>query len=172
MCLKIFLLTVLIDCTGLFGCSDSGSNNGSGTDADTDSDSDSYSDTDTNTDSDSDKYPNGFKVIGYLPTWETFDSNLTAADFTKLTHINIAFGNPDSDGNLEENLSSDQIAALVAKASEHSVKVSISLGGVITPSYENLLNNGNRENNDKKTHSYCGSWQYGSNSWTGIYRYR
>ena len=146
MRLKIFLLTVLIVCTGVLGCSDSGSNNGSGTDADTDSDSDSYSDTVTDTDSDSDKYPNGFKVIGYLPTWGTFDSNLTAADFTKLTHINIAFGNPDSDGNLEENLSSDQIAALVAKASEHNVKVSISLGGAIAPSYEDLLNDDSRAN--------------------------
>ena len=131
---------VLIACTGLFGCSGSGSNNGSGADAGADSDSELYSDSDT------DKYPNEFKVIGYLPTWGTFDSNLTAADFTKLTHINIAFGNPDSDGKLEENLSSDQIAALVAKASEHNVKVSISLGGAIAPSYEDVLNDNRRAN--------------------------
>ncbi len=131
---------VLIACTGLFGCLRSGSNNARGPDAGAYSESDSYSDTDT------DKYPNGFKVVGYLPTWGTFDSNLTAADFTKLTHINIAFGNPDGDGNLEENLSSDQVAALVAKASEHNVKVSISLGGAIAPSYEDLLNDNSRAN--------------------------
>ena len=140
MRLKMFLLMVLTVCTGLFGCSGSGSNNGSGADAGADSDSELYSDSDT------DKYPNEFKVIGYLPTWGTFDSNLTAADFTKLTHINIAFGNPDSDGKLEENLSSDQIAALVAKASEHNVKVSISLGGAIAPSYEDVLNDNRRAN--------------------------
>ena len=145
MRITIFLLTVLIVCTGVFGCSDSGNNSGSVTDSDTDSDSNSHTDTDTDIDFDSDKYPNGFKVIGYFPTWGTFDSNLTGADFTKLTHINIAFGNPDSDGKLEENLSDDQIAALVAKASEHSVKVSISLGGAIAPSYEDVLNDDNRE---------------------------
>lgn len=138
MRLKISLLMVLIVFTGLFGCSGSESNSGSDTVAGAYSDSDSYSDTYT------DKYSNGFKVIGYLPTWGTFDSHLKAADFTKLTHINIAFGNPDSDGNLEENLSSDQVAALVAKASEHNVKVSLSLGGATAPSYEDLLNDNSR----------------------------
>ena len=95
---------------------------------------------------DSDKYPNGFKVIGYFPTWGAFDSNLTVADFTKLTHINIAFVNPDKDGNLEDNVSDEQIGSLVEKAKLHNVKVSMSLGGAIAPSYEALLNNDNRAN--------------------------
>ncbi len=94
--------------------------------------------------SDFNKYPKGFKVIGYLPTWGDFDRNLSVADFSKLTHVNIAFCNPDSDGNLEDNLKDDQIAAVVLKAKENNVKISISLGGAIAPSYEDFLNIDNR----------------------------
>jgi len=93
--------------------------------------------------SDVQKYPRGFKVIGYLPTWGDFDQNLSEVDFSKLTHVNIAFGNPDSDGNLEEHLNDNQITALVLKAKENGVKVGISLGGAIAPSYEELLHEDN-----------------------------
>ena len=132
MHVKSLLLIVLIVCSGELGCSDSESNR--------------LSDTDVNTGFDTDKFPNEFKVIGYLPTWGEFDQNLNAADFSKLTHVNIAFGNPDSDGSLEEGLNDDQMTALVSKASENNVKVSISLGGAIAPSYDNFLHVDNRTN--------------------------
>ena len=128
--LNWFLLYLLIICIGEWGCSLSGNNSSD------DLGNDIYSDVH--------KYPRGFKVIGYLPTWGDFDQNLRTADFSKLTHVNIAFGNPDSDGNLEENLNDDQITALVLKASENNVKVSISLGGAIAPSYEDFLHVDNR----------------------------
>ena len=123
-------MNLLIICITAWGCSVGGN-----------SDSD---DVVNSGHSDFNKYPKGFKVIGYLPTWGDFDRNLSVADFSKLTHVNIAFGNPDSDGNLEDNLNDDQVAAVVLKAKENNVKVSISLGGAIAPPYEDFLNIDNR----------------------------
>jgi len=42
---------------------------------------------------------NSFKVVGYLPYYRF--SSVTSIDFTKLTYVNIAFGNLNSSGNLE-----------------------------------------------------------------------
>ena len=39
-----------------------------------------------------------FKVIGYLPTYRF--NWLNDIEFDRLTHVNIAFANPDSLGNL------------------------------------------------------------------------
>jgi chitinase len=71
-----------------------------------------------------------FRVVGY------YKGDLVEAadqiDFSKITHLNIAFVNPDSNGvfNVVPGLS-----ALVSKAHEHKVKVLAAIGGGKAPKY-------------------------------------
>ena len=70
------------------------------------------------------------RVVGYLST-DSF-SKITSIQFCKLTHLNIAFANPDKDGNI---LFTGDIDAVVkyAKSVNPNIIVSISLaGGVIS----------------------------------------
>ena len=67
-----------------------------------------------------------FRVIGYLNTWQNFPENLDTLVLDKLTHLNIAFAQPDSTGELTNFKGLDQ---LVETAHRHRVKVLISVGG-------------------------------------------
>lgn len=73
------------------------------------------------------------RVVGYIPDW-SFSAYKTV-DYTALTHVNIAFGNPDSSGNITTMASDADINALVETAHLYGVKVLISLGGAGSPSY-------------------------------------
>lgn len=68
------------------------------------------------------------RVVGYLPDWsyEYYRENL---DFEALTHINIAFCNPDKQGNLSCGIPDDEMTNLVEKAHCNNVKVIAALGG-------------------------------------------
>jgi len=67
-----------------------------------------------------------FKVVGYLAggNFEQIDS----LELNKLTYLNLAFGNPDQDGNLifDDNYN---ITSVVRKGHDAGLKVFISLGG-------------------------------------------
>lgn len=96
-------------------------------------------------------------VVAYVPNWASFSSQKAQLQYDKLTHINIAFKNPDSSGNLSyTTFDKDLIAAAHAKG----VKVFISLGGASTASnpllstYKTLLTNTNRANFVAKIKSY------------------
>ena len=82
-----------------------------------------------------------FRVIGYVHQWgEVPDVNKIA--FDKLTHLNIAFVNPDSLGNLVLPQGMD---TLIATAHQHKVKVLASIGGGShNPYYASLLMDANR----------------------------
>ena len=67
-----------------------------------------------------------FRVVGYLNTWSNFPNSINSVDLAKLTHINIAFANPDASGNLT---SFSGLTTVAAKAHASNVKVLISLGG-------------------------------------------
>ncbi len=67
-----------------------------------------------------------FKVVGYLGTGNFNRINELALD--KLTYLNLAFGNPDSEGNLTGSDNAD-ILPVVIKGHEAGLKVFISLGG-------------------------------------------
>jgi chitinase len=67
-----------------------------------------------------------FKVVGYLGTGNFNRINELALD--KLTYLNLAFGNPDSEGNLTVSDNAD-ILPVVTKGHEAGLKVFISLGG-------------------------------------------
>jgi len=69
-----------------------------------------------------------FRVVGYLATWSTgYPGNITSVDLTKVTHINIAFGNPNTAGDLTINTT--KVATVVTAAHAANVKVLISIGG-------------------------------------------
>ncbi len=88
------------------------------------------------------------KVVAYVPNWTNLFVNPGLIDYSKLTHINIAFENPDTAGNLSWNPGNQ---ALIEKAHENGVKVLVSIGGgaesgdsVIREKYFRLINDSNR----------------------------
>src|SRR5919112_2025884 len=77
------------------------------------------------------KYPKtAFKVVGYyflnsaIRDTTYSDSNYLFLD--RITHLNIAFINPDSTGNFKQDLAID---TLIKKAHKKDVKVLASIGG-------------------------------------------
>ncbi len=67
-----------------------------------------------------------FRVVGYLNTWDNFPDNVNSIDLAKITHLNIAFAEPNPSGNLTKFTGIDSV---VNKAHAANVKVLISLGG-------------------------------------------
>jgi hypothetical protein len=68
------------------------------------------------------------RVIGYLPNWD-FQVYRTV-DYAALTHVNLAFINPNSDGDLSHGFESDYtFNEIVSTFHANNVKVIASLGG-------------------------------------------
>ncbi len=88
----------------------------------------------------------GFKVVGYLGA-ENF-SRIRELELDKLTHLNLAFGNPDKDGNLIFSGNTD-VMPVVNKAHEANLKVFVSVAGGGTPDtaiWKFMLHPDNRSN--------------------------
>lgn len=67
------------------------------------------------------------RVVGYLPDWSyQAYGNL---DFTALTHLNISFCNPDSEGNFSCCIPDSEMKNIVNKAHSSDVRVMAALGG-------------------------------------------
>ncbi|MDB5273195.1 MAG: putative chitinase [Chitinophagaceae bacterium] len=78
-----------------------------------------------------------FRVVGYLPNWGTLIDDASAVDFTKLTHLNIAFINPtDATGTLAPTT---DLSTVVSMAHTNNVKVLASIGGANLPTYYSTL---------------------------------
>ncbi|MBU6341930.1 MAG: T9SS type A sorting domain-containing protein [Bacteroidetes bacterium] len=76
---------------------------------------------------------NDFKVVGYWPYYRF--SWINDIEFQRLTHVNIAFANPDSLGNF--SVGGVSVTNAVNKAHQNGCKVFISLaGGYLTPTQE------------------------------------
>ncbi|WP_439558037.1 glycosyl hydrolase family 18 protein [Dyadobacter sp.] len=73
-----------------------------------------------------------FKVIGYLPNRVDLVTAANQVDFAKITHLYIAFINPDSLGNLTGTANLKETAAL---AHSRNVKIMASIGGGGAPKY-------------------------------------
>ncbi len=71
-----------------------------------------------------------FKVVGYLGAGNF--NRLEQLELDKLTYLNLAFGNPDKDGNLIFEGNTD-ITAVVSKAHSVNLKVFVSLAGGGSP---------------------------------------
>jgi chitinase len=89
-----------------------------------------------------------FRVIGYLRTQNIIHGDATNLDYSKVTHINIAFINPDSTGNFS---TIPGLKTFADNAHLHHVKVLASIGGGAAPAYYAvLLADPNREAFTKK----------------------
>lgn len=67
------------------------------------------------------------RVVGYLPDWSYYSyGNI---DFNALTHLNIAFCNPDAQGNLSCYIPANEMKNITNKAHASDVKVMAALGG-------------------------------------------
>jgi chitinase len=73
-------------------------------------------------------------VVGYFPTWENFPNLINSIDLAKLTHLNIAFANPNASGALVVSGASNSAVTTVVNASHaKNVKVLMSIGGAGAP---------------------------------------
>lgn len=98
------------------------------------------------------------KVIAYIPNWIDLNSFSNSVQYSKLTHINIAFENPDANGYLSFNSGSN---AIINAAHAQNVKVFVSLGGgsiseggAIRDNYFNLITPANRTAFIQKIYDY------------------
>src|SRR5688572_8507667 len=83
-----------------------------------------------------------FRVVGYVPMGRTMP-DFSKISFQRITHLNIAFVNPDSTGNLKLPAGFD---SLIKQAHQHKVKVLASIGGgSFNPYYSRLLSDTNRK---------------------------
>jgi len=83
-------------------------------------------------------------VVGYFPTWQNFPNLINSVDLTKLTHVNIAFANPNASGVLVVDGASNASVTTVVNASHaKNVKVLMSIGGAGAPgnNYRTALSN-------------------------------
>lgn len=75
---------------------------------------------------------NQFKIIGYLPNRTDLLASAQQVDFAKITHLYIAFVNPDSLGNL---MGTASLKAMAELAHSKNVKIMASIGGGGAPHY-------------------------------------
>jgi len=67
------------------------------------------------------------RVVAYVPNWVDLDKFSETIEYNKLTHINVAFENPE---NAEGDLSfSKKNEVLIRKAKANGVKILVSIGG-------------------------------------------
>lgn len=67
------------------------------------------------------------RIVGYLPEWhyQYFDK----LDLSEVTHINIAFCNPDSSGRISCGIPDRELTRIVSEAHESGVEVFAAFGG-------------------------------------------
>ncbi len=84
-----------------------------------------------------------FKMVGYLTNWGNLTQDANNVDYTKVTHLNIAFINPDNSGNLSPTTSLTTVNQTIHN---NNAKVLASLGGASAPaSWYTLMEAANRD---------------------------
>jgi GH18 family chitinase len=85
-----------------------------------------------------------FKIVGYYPIDQAMNADTSEVPFNRLTHIILAFVNPDSVGNLYQDFSA--LTTFIKAAHIHNVKVLYSIGGgSYQAQYHALLKEGKRQ---------------------------
>lgn len=85
-----------------------------------------------------------FKIVGYYPIDQAMKVDTSEVPFDKLTHIILAFVNPDSVGNLNQDFGA--LSAFTKAAHTHHVKLLYSIGGgSYQAQYHALLKQGKRQ---------------------------
>ncbi len=77
-----------------------------------------------------------FKVVGYLPYQGNLLDEVNAIDMSKITHLNIAFINPDADGNFTADANLQKV---VNMAHNQKVQVLAAIAGGSPPAYFSKL---------------------------------
>jgi chitinase len=100
------------------------------------------------------------KVVGYAYA----TTSISKIDFTRITHLNLAFENPDNAGNLSYHAGN---TALINAAHANNVKVQVSIGGakasndtVIQNRYFNLIKPANRAAFISKIVEYINTYNF------------
>src|SRR5689334_9424438 len=70
--------------------------------------------------------PNGFKSVGYMPSWA---GNVNSIQYSKLTHINYSFALPNANGTLQAIPDPGKLQQLVTLGRQNNTKVSLAIGG-------------------------------------------
>jgi chitinase len=70
--------------------------------------------------------PNGFKSVGYMPSWA---GSVTSIQYGKLTHINYSFALPNANGTLRPIENTAKLQQLVSLGHQNNVRVSLAIGG-------------------------------------------
>ncbi|GAA0448960.1 hypothetical protein Ade02nite_57800 [Paractinoplanes deccanensis] len=70
--------------------------------------------------------PNGFKSVGYMPSWA---GSVTSIQYSKLTHINYSFALPNANGTLQPIENTSKLQQLVTLGHQNNTKVSLAIGG-------------------------------------------
>jgi chitinase len=107
----------------------------------------------------------GAKVVAYVPNWINLETFSKSIDYSKLTHINLAFENPtDGSGDLTYNPQND---FLINAAHARGIPVSLSIGGGAVSSnpaqaalYAGLLSEPNRAGFVAKLVAYISAHNY------------
>jgi chitinase len=85
-----------------------------------------------------------FKIVGYYPFDRAMKADTSGMPFDKLTHVILAFVNPDSLGNLNQDFGA--LASFTNAARARNVKVLYSIGGgSYQGQYHQLLKDGKRQ---------------------------
>ncbi|RYZ15803.1 MAG: hypothetical protein EOP49_52545, partial [Sphingobacteriales bacterium] len=88
--------------------------------------------------------PPGFKIVGYYPFDGAMKVDTNQVPFNRLTHIMLAFVNPDSLGMFNDDFNA--LAPFIKAAHNRNVKVLYSIGGgSYVAQYHNLLKQGKRQ---------------------------
>lgn len=94
-----------------------------------------------------------FRVVGYVPLGRQPLPVISDSTFKKLTHLNIAFINPDSTGALMVPQGFD---TLIQQAHANKIKVLMSIGGgTFNPYYTHLLKDENRQSFTERLAALC-----------------
>ena len=70
--------------------------------------------------------PNGFKSVGYMPSWA---GNVSSIPFSQLPPINYSFARPNAHGPLQAIDNTAKLQQLVTLGHQNNVKVSLAIGG-------------------------------------------
>lgn len=71
--------------------------------------------------------PSPFKIVGYYPVEHAMIADTSKVPFNKLTHLMLAFINPDSSGNFNQDFNA--LVPFITAAHAHHVKILYSIGG-------------------------------------------